>query len=114
MRGMIRRLSVCRSRLSSFLTALIFSLTAFVAHAATNESGADIFAPNAPVLRVRVDIPREGWRSLQRDARKPVAATVHEGDKVYTNVMVHCKGAAGSFRDIDSNPSLTLSFGKTN
>src|SRR4051794_31149649 len=113
MRGMIRRLSVCRWRLSSVWSAVLLMRIAFVATAATNEPGADIFAPNTPVLRIKVEIPNDGWRSLQRDARKPVPATVREGDTVYSNVMVHVKGAAGSFRDISSNPSLTLSFGKS-
>jgi hypothetical protein len=85
---------------------------AFVAKAATNEPGADIFAPGAPILRIRVDVPSQSWHSLERDARKPVPAIVHEGNTVYSNVLVHLKGAAGSFRDINSGPSLTLSFGK--
>jgi hypothetical protein len=108
---MIKRLCVCRWRLSSVFVAIIFSVVAFGANG-TNAPGADIFAPEAPVLRIRVDIPRDAWRSLESDPRKQVAATVREGDHVYTNVMVHVKGAAGSFRDIGSNPSLTLSFGK--
>ncbi|HEY6226077.1 MAG TPA: CotH kinase family protein [Verrucomicrobiae bacterium] len=104
---------MCRSRLSRVFTFVLFVVANFVASAATNEPGADIFAPNAPVLRIKVEIPNTGWRSLQHDARKPVPATVREGENVYSNVMVHLKGAVGSFRDISSNPSLTLSFGKS-
>jgi hypothetical protein len=88
-------------------------LSCAVTRAATNDIAVtDIFAPEAPVLRLKVEISRANWRSLQGEPRKPVMATVREGDTVYTNVFVHVKGAAGSFRDINSNPSLTLSFGK--
>jgi cell division protein YceG involved in septum cleavage len=38
--------------------------------------------------------------------------TVREGETVYTNVALHLKGAAGSFRSIDQNPCLTLKFDK--
>jgi spore coat protein H len=104
---------VCRWRLSSVLAVGLVFAAGFVASAATNNIPADdIFAPDAPILRLKVEIPREGWRSLQSEPRKPVPAIVREGNTIYSNVMVHVKGAAGSFRDIGSNPSLTLSFGK--
>src|SRR2546426_464197 len=44
--------------------------------------------------------------------RVPVPATVREGTLVYTNVAVHLKGAAGSFRPVDDKPGLTLNFDK--
>ncbi|PYJ79924.1 MAG: hypothetical protein DME22_24750, partial [Verrucomicrobia bacterium] len=50
--------------------------------------------------------------SLRKEPRKFVSATVQEGELVFTNVAVHLKGAAGSFRQIDDKPALTLSFGK--
>src|SRR4051812_26136390 len=112
MPAMIRKLSVSRSLLIKLWASLLFAWTSVAASAATNDPGADIFAPNAPILRIHVDIPKDSWRSLERDARKPVSATVREGDTIYTNVMVHVKGAAGSFRDINNGPSLTLSFGR--
>jgi spore coat protein H len=89
--------------------AILLFISSIVASAA---SGDDIFATNAPVLRLKVEISSANMRSLQQQARKPVPAVVREGNTVYSNVLVHVKGAAGSFRDINSNPSLTLSFGK--
>src|SRR5688572_27473372 len=112
MPAMIRRLSVCRSQLSKFFAAAFLFWSAAFTIAADKQPGDDIFAPNAPVLRLKVEISPENWRSLERDARKAVPATVREGATVYAKVMVHVKGAAGSFRDINSNPSLTLNFGK--
>lgn len=99
------------SQLSKF-GAVLFLFASVVARAATNEVKDDIFAPDAPVVRLKVEISRENWKSLQNDHRKPVTVTVREGATVYSNVLVHVKGAAGSLRDINSNPSLTLNFGK--
>lgn len=83
------------------------------AAAALPDPTAEIFALTAPVLEIQLDLPRSSYRALQQEPRKPVPATLREGGKVYTNVMVHLKGAAGSFRDVNSGePSFTVSFGK--
>ena len=77
----------------------------------------DLFA-NPKVLRIQIDIPRTGLGVLRRtdwqnkDERPTANATVREGGVVYTNVAVHVKGSAGSFRPIDDNPALTLNFSK--
>lgn len=52
-----------------------------------------------------------GWRG-QQQKRPEVLATVREGTAVYTNVALHLKGAAGSFRPYDDKPALTLNFSK--
>ena len=52
-----------------------------------------------------------GWRGA-RTERPEVSATVREGGVVYTNVALHLKGAAGSFRPFDDKPALTLNFSK--
>ena len=65
----------------------------------------EISRPNLVVLR-----NRGGWGNGQE--RPTVRATVREGNTVFTNVAVHLKGAAGSFRPIDQNPCLTLNFDK--
>ena len=44
--------------------------------------------------------------------RPDVTITVREGTLVYTNVQMHLKGAAGSFRSIDDRPAMTLNFSK--
>jgi spore coat protein H len=52
-----------------------------------------------------------GWDG--REGNRPqVLATVREGDRVYTNVTIHLKGSAGSFRPFDDKPALTLNFSK--
>jgi hypothetical protein len=52
-----------------------------------------------------------GWRG-DRVERPEVVATVREGGTVYTNVALHLKGAAGSFRPFDDKPALTLNFSR--
>ena len=51
------------------------------------------------------------WRSTGLPRPKALA-TVRSGGVTYTNVSVHLKGSAGSFRSIDENPALTLNFDK--
>src|SRR5947208_1017473 len=80
--------------------------------ASLEEPGADIFRTNAAVLRFKIEIAEADLESLRREPRKFVSATVREGEGFYTNVAVHLKGAAGSFRSIDDKAALTLSFGK--
>jgi hypothetical protein len=99
------------------MNARLFVLTFFwllsVARTfASDVPGADIFATNAPVLRIQIEIGRNEIHSLQNDARKPVPATLREGTNVYPNVFVHIKGSAGSMRSINDNPALTVAFGK--
>jgi spore coat protein H len=82
----------------------------------------ELFSQRTAIPRLQIEIPPEGMAVLRqyywsRDedgaSRTDVRATVREGDVVYTNVAVHLKGSAGSFRPIDSEkPALTLNFDK--
>ncbi len=53
-----------------------------------------------------------GWRGARQE-RPEVQVTVREGHIAYTNVTLHLKGAAGSFRAFDDKPGLTLNFSKS-
>src|SRR3989442_7030369 len=73
------------------------------------------------VLQLEIGIPNKGMDSLRQyewnremkpGDRVPVPATVREGTLVYTNVALHLKGAAGSFRPVDDKPGFTLNFDK--
>lgn len=56
---------------------------------------------------------RHSWGGPgSRMERPEVLVTVREGDATYTNVALHLKGAAGSFRPFDDKPALTLHFSK--
>jgi hypothetical protein len=77
----------------------------------------DIFA-GTNVLRIRLLIPNSGMSALRNTSwgngqdRPRVKAIVREDGNIYTNVEVHLKGAAGSFRPVDDNPCFTLNFTK--
>jgi spore coat protein CotH len=51
-----------------------------------------------------------GWGNGEQ--RPVVKAMIQEGGVLYTNVAVHLKGAAGSFRSVDDDPCFTLNFEK--
>jgi len=81
-----------------------------------------VSAVPADLWRLRIDIALEdveklrgyswdGWRG-RRQERPEVRVTVREGQTVHTNVALHLKGAAGSFRPFDDKPALTLNFSK--
>jgi spore coat protein CotH len=83
----------------------------------------DIFT-NRQVLRIEIEIPEPAMKVLREyrwegfgggggeQKRPSVKATVRENGKTYADVAIHLKGAAGSFRPIDSEPALTLNFDK--
>ena len=74
---------------------------------------------DGPVLHWDVQVRRSGLEKLRksggpwnREQDEDATATVRAGGQVWTNVAVHLKGAAGSFRPVDDLPALTLNFGK--
>ncbi|MEY4692128.1 MAG: Inner spore coat protein [Verrucomicrobiota bacterium] len=74
---------------------------------------------DGPVLHWDVQVRRTGLEKLRksggpwnREQDEDALATVRAGGQVWTNVAVHLKGAAGSFRPVDDLPALTLNFGK--
>jgi hypothetical protein len=71
------------------------------------------------VLHWEVQVRRAGLEQLRksggpwnRENDSDASATVRAGGQVWTNVAIHLKGAAGSFRPVDDLPALTLNFGK--
>ena len=74
---------------------------------------ADALFTNMNLLSLRIEIPKEGIKSLRNEPRKYVKAVLWEGDKAYSNIWVHVKGSVGSYRDIDDKPGLTFSLSKS-
>lgn len=75
------------------------------------------------IPRIQIEIPPAdierlrggGWSWSRRGAAKErpeVQATIREENRIYTNVALHLKGAAGSFQPIERKPSFTLNFDK--
>jgi spore coat protein H len=78
---------------------------------------ADAVFDHPALLRIQIQIPQAGLNLLSRTrwengSRPEAKAIVREGGVVYTNVAVHLKGSAGSFRSVDQKPALTLNFDK--
>jgi len=75
------------------------------------EESAEFFK-SGKVLELAIELGPKELESLRREPRKYVAATLKEGDKVYRNIGLHVKGAAGSTRSIDDKPGLTVNMDK--
>jgi spore coat protein H len=73
-----------------------------------NRAAADTLFTNGVVHLLKIGIPEEGVQSLRREPRAYVRATLQEGSSRFTNVMVRLKGGAGSFRQLDDKPGLTI------
>lgn len=88
----------------------------------TAADGADAeWLDTHPVPHLVIEVPAKSvsilrgyqWKWGGNDGeRTNVSVTVREGDQVYTNVQMHLKGSAGSFRPFDDKPALTLHFNK--
>ncbi len=99
--------------------AISFNGTGIAARVETTNSEtayvADLFAGRT-VPRIQIEISEEGVAELSgrgNNRHRPSAlATVTEGGNTYTNVSIHLKGGAGSYRPIDDDPGLTLEFAK--
>jgi hypothetical protein len=77
---------------------------------------AGVFAGRT-VLHFQIEIPEGGIRELSGHGwggrhRPSTLVNVKEGDQIYTNVELHLKGGAGSYRPLEDNPGLTLNFEK--
>lgn len=71
------------------------------------------FFESGVIPHVKIEITESNLTRLQGRPRDYVRATVREGGKVFEEVGIHLKGAAGSFQRInDSKPAFTLNFDK--
>src|SRR5713101_7713233 len=67
------------------------------------------FFSNAVVYQIRIEIAPDDIAKLRKDPRQFVHATIQEGGETYSEVGLHLKGAAGSFRGVDDpKPGFTL------
>ncbi len=111
-----RQRSACPGAVAVVLSAVLLAVASAWA---APKNGADPKARAAAseqffsartVPHLKIEITGTNLTQLQRDNRKYVRATVREGETVYTDVAIHLKGAAGSFRGLDDRPALTLNF----
>jgi spore coat protein H len=64
------------------------------------------------VLDFQVLLVETNFQALRRHSREYTPATVVVNGKEYPRVGVKLKGAAGSFRQVDEHPAMTLHFSK--
>jgi len=64
------------------------------------------------VLDFRLHMRATNFHALRENPREYTPVTAVVNGRMFTNVAVKLKGAAGSFRPIDDQPALTLHFGK--
>ncbi len=71
------------------------------------------FFRDGTVPRLRIEVVGPELEKLRGNVREDVRCTVIEDGRVtYSDVAIHLKGAAGSFRNLDDRPALTLDFDK--
>ena len=68
----------------------------------------DAFFRDGKVLTLSLEFDKKAADTLRREPRTYVKAKLKDGDTVYADVGVHLKGAAGSFRNFDDKPGLTI------
>lgn len=73
---------------------------------------ADALFSSGKILHLTIDVEAKDLQLLGQNPRKYVKATLREGDKVYKDIGIHLKGAAGSFHGFDGKPGLTLNMDK--
>ena len=105
---------------AGFVAALVGSPgTMAAASKAKLASESDLFN-GTNIVKISITIPEQGMQMLRRtgwgpgnqENRPEVRATVSDGDRTYKDVALHLKGAAGSFRQVDDRPGMTLNFDK--
>lgn len=94
--------------------ARLFLFVAACLGAARSSVHADdaLFAGRA-IHRIAIQVDEKQLEKLRADPRAYVKATLREGDNApIADVALKLKGAAGSFRDWDDRPALTLNMRK--
>lgn len=72
---------------------------------------ADLFA-KPRVLKLEIVVDKAEEEKLRREPRKYVRAAIKEGSVEYKDAGLHLKGAAGSWRDFNDKPGLTINMDK--
>jgi spore coat protein H len=86
--------------------------TSVVAQQPKPDPSAELFAPAKAVPKFKITVDADNLKLLKKDPRAYVRCTVQVNGDTFENVGIHLKGAAGSYRDWDDRPALTLNFDK--
>jgi len=88
----------------------ILSLAAILGTAAP--AAPSPFANAGPVPVVKIAVEKKVLDQLRREPRKYVKASLTVGTETWADIGIHMKGAAGSTRDWNDKPGLTLNADK--
>lgn len=72
----------------------------------------EVFKPAGAVPKFKITVDPDALKVLQKEPRKYIRCKVEVGGTAYEDVGIHLKGAAGSTRDWNDRPALTLNFDK--
>jgi hypothetical protein len=75
------------------------------------DPSAELFTPGK-VPKFKITVDPDAVKLLQKEPKKYVRCTVQVNGETLPDVGIHLKGAAGSFRNWDDRPALTLNFNK--
>ena len=76
------------------------------------DPSAVLFQPGKAVPKFVITVDETNLKQLRADPRRYVRCTVKVGDDTFSDVGIHIKGAAGSTRDWNDKPALTVNFDK--
>ncbi|MFM1768629.1 MAG: hypothetical protein RJA22_1158 [Verrucomicrobiota bacterium] len=80
--------------------------------AAARPDPSDALFVSGVIPHIRIEITESNLARLRREDRRYVPCTIREGTNVWEDVGVHRKGAAGSTRDLNDQPALSVNFDK--
>jgi len=100
--------SICRT----FFIVGLLANSHIVFGQAKPDATTDLFKPVGPVPVFKIAVDADNLKLLAKDPRKYFRATIRVGDQSYADVGLHLKGAAGSWRDWNDKPGLTMNFNK--
>jgi hypothetical protein len=107
------RLAATASRSTFRESSLPDEVAQVSAHAFQKASESDAFFDRGVIPQLRIKLTPKEEQQLRADQRRYVDCTLIENDKTtYKKVKVKLKGAAGSFRNLDDRPALTLKLTK--
>jgi len=95
-----------------FLMLLLLALPTSAFAQAKPDPTAVVFQASTPLPTFKITVDDANLKKLKQEPRKYVRCTIVVGDKTYKEVAIHLKGAAGSFRNWDDKPALTLNCDK--
>jgi hypothetical protein len=101
------------------MTTHLFRVLLLVGVCASTSQAADkpdqtieFFKPVGKIPTFKIEVDKTNLAQLNREPRKYVKCTLKVGDDTYNDVAIHLKGAAGSYRNWDDRPALTLNMDK--